>query len=77
MAPSPWRIQTKLPKLNDLTMFGNAVGDIGAKAFAESPHSKKYIKLDLYKNQFGNVGYKALTESENLKNCEELEIYRD
>jgi hypothetical protein len=49
----------------------------GAQAFANSPTSKKYIKLDHYKNQFSSIGYKALTESENLKNCEELEIYRD
>ena len=58
-------------------MFGNVVGDIGAQAFANSPISKQYIKLDLYKNQYTEVGYKALTESDNLKNCEELEVYRD
>ena len=58
-------------------MFGNVVGDIGAQAFADSPQSKKYVKLDLFKNQYTDIGYKALTESENLKNCEELEVYRD
>jgi hypothetical protein len=55
-------------------MFGNVVGDEGAKAFAESPQSKKYIKLDLYKNQVAADGNRALTESEMLKNCEELEV---
>jgi hypothetical protein len=55
-------------------MFGNVVGDEGAKAFAESPQSKKYLKLDLYKNQVTADGNKALTESEMLKNCEELEV---
>ncbi len=53
------------------------IGDEGAQAFADSPNSKKYIKLDLYKNQFSPAGIKALTESPNLKNCEELEIYRE
>jgi hypothetical protein len=58
-------------------MFGNVIGDEGAKAFAESPNSKKYIKLDLYKNQISATGNRYLTESEMLKNCEELEVYRD
>ena len=51
--------------------------DRGAQALADSPQSKKYLKLDLYKNQYTRIGYKALTESENLKNCEELEVYRE
>ena len=55
-------------------MFGNVIGDEGAKAFALSPHSKKYTKLDLYKNQISADGNKTITESEMLKNCEELEI---
>jgi hypothetical protein len=55
-------------------MFGNVIGDEGAKAFADSPQSKKFIKLDLYKNQVTGDGNKLITESEMLKNCEELEI---
>ena len=60
--------------MQSLSMFGNVVGDEGAKAFAESPQSKKYLKLDLYKNQITTDGNKFLTESEMLKNCEELEV---
>ena len=63
-------------KRNDRVLRINekSIGDEGAKAFAESPQSKKYPKLDLYKNQVTTDGNKYLTESEMLKNCEELEV---
>ena len=52
----PLRIVKNFPKLKSLSMFGNVIGDEGAKAFADSPQSKKFIKLDLYKNQVTGDG---------------------
>lgn len=65
-----------LEQLRSLRLGKHQIGDIGARALADSYALERLVELDLHDNSISEAGATALRESRCLRSIIELHVYR-
>jgi len=63
-----------LANLTYLSLWGNNIGNAGARALARSPHIARLTHLNLWSNSIGNAGARSLAASRHFANLTHLDL---